>query len=162
MKKLILLVFLRLMQLLTKWGIVILAILLGLSGLTYYMWFAEIFGDFFLFSWHIDYDILLLIFIVIHVGVGFKFFLTRKRIKHWGYDISIGLLILSLTITVISINYPQSLAQMQSKSEVLGIVLILLKLTLLDLIFFKTSLFPYLIFFVHLNSIGENQSHLSL
>lgn len=65
--------FLRLMQLLTKWGIVILAILLGLSGLTYYMWFAEIFGNFFLFSWHIDYDILLLIFIVIHVGVGFKF-----------------------------------------------------------------------------------------
>lgn len=97
---------LRLLQLITKWGIVILAILLGLSGLTYYMWFAEIFGDFFFFSVHIDYDILLLIFIIVHVGIGFKFYLTRKKIKHWKYDMSIGLLILSLTITVLYINYP--------------------------------------------------------
>ena len=106
---------LRLVQRITKWVIIFLTIVTGLSALIYYEWFALIFGDFFLFRVHLDYEIILLIFVIIHVGIGLKFFLWRKKIKHWGYDISIFALILSLTITVLFINKLPSLAPFQVK-----------------------------------------------
>jgi hypothetical protein len=95
---------LRLVQRITKWIIVFLTILTGLSAMIYYEWFALIFGDFILFRFHIDYDIILLIFVIIHVGIGLKFYLTRKKIKHVGFDILIVASILSLTFTVIYVN----------------------------------------------------------
>ncbi len=100
---------LRLIQRITKWGIIILTVLVTLSGLIYYEWFALIFDDFFLFAWHIDYEVILLIFIIIHVGVGSKFFLTRKRIKHWSFDLIIAILIGSLIILSINLNLPSKL-----------------------------------------------------
>lgn len=106
---------LRLVQRITKWGIIILTIITGLSALIYYQWFALIFGDFFLFTWHLDYDLILLIFVIIHVGIGLKFFLTRKKIKHWGADILIGGLILSTLSTVFYINIAPALAPLQVK-----------------------------------------------
>lgn len=106
---------LRLIQRITKWGIIILAILIALSGLMFYEWFAVIFGNVFFFSWHLDLDLALLIFIIIHIGIGSKFYFTRKRIKHWSSDLFIVSLILSLTITVIYINIPAALAPFQIK-----------------------------------------------
>lgn len=104
---------LRLVQRITKWGIIVLTIIIGLSALIYYQWFAVIFGDLFIFTWHLDYDLILLIFVIIHIGIGLKFFLTRKKIKHWGVDIIIGGLIISMISTVFYINIPPVLAPNQ-------------------------------------------------
>jgi len=97
---------LRLLQRITKWGIIILAILISLSGLTYYPWFFAIFGNFFDFSLHIDYDIILSIFIIVHVGIGARFYLTRKKIKQRGVNSSLFFLVLFLSITTIVIDLP--------------------------------------------------------
>lgn len=97
---------LRLIQRITKWGIIILAILIGLSGLIYFEWFALIFGDYFLFDWHIDYDLLLTLFIIIHIGIGAQFYLTRKKINHWGLNLLIFLVCSSLMIVVGVVNIP--------------------------------------------------------
>ncbi|MHA2120917.1 MAG: hypothetical protein ACW990_06900, partial [Promethearchaeota archaeon] len=104
---------LRLIQRITSWGIVIFSILVILSGLKYYQWFAVIFGDFFLFSWHLDYDLLLAIFVILHVVVGSKFYLTRKKIRHWGADLLIILLGISSVITVFIVNAPPRLPPFQ-------------------------------------------------
>jgi hypothetical protein len=104
---------LRLIQRITSWGIVIFAILVILSGLIYYQWFAEIFGDFFLFSWHLDYDLILSIFVIIHVVIGTKFFFTRKKIKHWSAGVLTVMLGSALVISVITINIPPGLAPFQ-------------------------------------------------
>ena len=104
---------LRLIQRITSWGIVILSFLTLISGLKYYEWFAVIFGDFFLFSWHLNYDLLLAIFVIIHVMVGSKFFLTRKKIRHWSADLFVILLGISLVITTLIINTPSRLPPYQ-------------------------------------------------
>jgi len=106
---------LRLIQRITKWGIIILTVLVTLSGLIYYEWFALIFDDFFLFAWHINFEVILLIFIIIHVGVGSKFFLTRKRINRWSFDLIIAILIGSLIILSINVNLPPKPASYQVK-----------------------------------------------
>ena len=62
--------YLRLLQRITKWGIIIFGILISLSGLSYYPWFVAIFGNFFDFTLHIDFDIILSIFMIVHVGIG--------------------------------------------------------------------------------------------
>ncbi|MHA2283485.1 MAG: hypothetical protein ACXAC5_21805 [Promethearchaeota archaeon] len=96
----------RLLQRITKWLIIIFAIITGLSALIYYNWYAVFFDDVFPFGWHLDFDVVLLIFVIIHVAIGSKFFLTRKKIKHWKFDTLIVLLSSTLIITVISINLP--------------------------------------------------------
>lgn len=98
--------FLRLIQRITKWGIIILAIIIGLSGLIYFEWFALIFGDYFHFGWHLDYDLLLTLFLIIHIGIGTQFYLTRKKINHWGLNLLIFISCSSLMITVGVVNMP--------------------------------------------------------
>jgi len=97
---------LRLLQRITKWLIIIFAIITGVSALIYYNWYAVIFDDVFPFSWHLDFDVFLLIFVIMHVALGSKFFLTRKKIKHWKFDALIVLISSTLIITVISVNLP--------------------------------------------------------
>ena len=97
---------LRLFQRMTKWLIIIFAIVTGVSALIYYNWYAVIFDDVFPFGWHLDFDVVLLIFVIIHVAIGSKFFLTRKKIRHWKFDTLIVLLSSTLIITVISLNIP--------------------------------------------------------
>jgi hypothetical protein len=111
---------LRLIQRITKWGIIILTILVSLSGLMYYEWFAVIFDDFLFFSWHLQYDLALVIFVIIHIGVSTKFYFTRNRINHWSSNLFIVSLVLSLTITVIYINIPPELVpnKIQIGSEI--------------------------------------------
>ena len=100
---------LRLLQRITKWGIIILAIIISLSGLTYYPWFVAIFGNFFDFTWHVDFDIILSLFIIIHVGIGARFYLTRRKITHWSVNLSLIFLIISLSLIAIGIDLPTGL-----------------------------------------------------
>ncbi|MHA1472279.1 MAG: hypothetical protein ACTSQW_04185 [Promethearchaeota archaeon] len=97
---------LRLVQRITKWGIIVFAILISLSGLTYYPWFVAIFGNFFEFTLHLDLDLILSMFMIVHVGIGAKFYLTRRKVTHWGVDLSIIFLIFSLLITAFIIDLP--------------------------------------------------------
>ena len=106
---------LRLLQRITSWLIVIFSILVILSGLIYYQWFAMIFGDLFFFTWHLDYNLLLAISVIIHVVVGSKFFFTRKKITHWGVDMAAILIGSSLVITVLIISMPPVLPPFQVK-----------------------------------------------
>jgi len=100
---------LRMIQRITKWGIIILGILLSLAGLSYYPWFVAIFGDFFDFTLHVDFDIILSLFMIIHVGIGARFFLTRRKITHWSADLSLIFLIIFLSIMTILIDLPSGL-----------------------------------------------------
>ena len=97
---------LRLVQRITKWAIIILAILIGISGMLYFEWYALLFGDFFIFDWHIDYNLLLLLFLIVHIGIGAKFYLTRKRINHWSLNLLILVVSSSLMIIVGVVNWP--------------------------------------------------------
>ena len=97
---------LRLFQKITKWGIVFMASLISLSGLSYYPWFNAIFGRILAFSIHVDFDVILSIFMIVHVAIGARFYFTRKRIKHWSANLSLVLLILSLTLLVIFVDLP--------------------------------------------------------
>ncbi|MHA2038679.1 MAG: cytochrome b/b6 domain-containing protein [Promethearchaeota archaeon] len=105
--------FLRLLQRITKWIMIILTFFIGVSGLIYYWWFAVIFENVFIFSWHLDLDLALLITVIFHIGIGSKFFFTRNKINHWGVNLFIGSLILTSTIAVIYINYPPDLLPFQ-------------------------------------------------
>ena len=107
--------FLRLLQRITKWGIIIFGILIGLSGLSYYPWFVAIFGNFFDFTLHIDFDIILSIFMIVHVGIGARLFLTRKKIKQRGANLSIVFLVLFLSIMTIVIDLPPGLGNPEIK-----------------------------------------------
>ena len=97
---------LRLVQRITKWVIIVFAILISLSGLTYYPWFVAIFGNFFDFTLHLDLDLVLSMFMIIHVGIGAKFYLTRRKVTHWGVDLSIIFLVFSLLIAAVATDLP--------------------------------------------------------
>jgi len=102
---------LRLIQRITKWGIIILGILISLSGLSYYPWFVAIFGNFFDFTLHIDFDIFLSLLMIIHVGIGARFFLTRKKITHWSVNLSLVFLIISLSLITFVLDLPPGLGE---------------------------------------------------
>jgi len=102
---------LRLLQRITKWGIIILVIVISLSGLTYYPWFVAIFGNFFDFSLHIDFDLFLSIFMIVHVGIGARFFLTRKKITHWSVNLSLIFLVSTILIMGLIIDLPTGLGE---------------------------------------------------
>ncbi len=108
---------LRLIQRITKWGIIVLAILISLSGLSYYPWFVAIFGNFFEFTLHVDFDIILSLFMIIHVGIGARFFLTRKKITHWSVNLSLIFLIMSLSLITFVIDLPPGLVGNQIRID---------------------------------------------
>lgn len=97
--------------------IIILTILSGLSALIYYEWFALIFADFFIFDFHLDWDLILSIVIIIHVGASSKFFLIRKKITHWSADILILVLSISLIFGAVYLNTAPGPAPFQVKIE---------------------------------------------
>ena len=106
---------LRLFQKITKWGIVVMAILISFSGLSYYPSFYEIFGPILAFSIHLDFDVILSIFMIVHAAIGARFYFTRKRIKHWSANLSLVLLMLSLTLVVILVDLPPGLGNPEIK-----------------------------------------------
>jgi len=107
--------YLRLLQRITKWGIIIFGILISLTGLSYYPWFVAIFGNFFDFTLHIDFDIILSIFMIVHVGIGARFFLTRKKIKQRSANFSLVFLVLLLSTMAIVIDLPSGLGNPEIK-----------------------------------------------
>jgi len=102
-------ILLRLAQKITKWGIIIFAILISLAGLSYYPLFNPILGNFLAFSIHVDFDVILSIFMIIHAAIGARFYFTRKRIKHWSANFSLVSLVLSLIIVAIIVDIPPGL-----------------------------------------------------
>jgi len=100
---------LRLVQRITKWAIIFFACLISLTGLTYYPWFVAIFGNFFDFTLHLDFDYILSMLMIVHVGIGAKFYLTRRKVTHWGVNLSIIFLIFSLLIVAVAIDLPEGL-----------------------------------------------------
>ncbi len=100
---------LRLIQKITKWGIIVMASLISFSGLSYYPSFNAIFGNFLPFSIHLDFDIILSIFMIVHVGIGATFYFTRRRIKHWSANLSLVFLIFSLILVTIFVDLPSGL-----------------------------------------------------
>jgi len=104
-------ILLRLLQKITKWGIIIMASVISLSGLSYYPLTPvnAVLSNFLAFSIHLDFDVILSIFMIIHVAVGARFYFTRKRIKHWSANLSLVLLIFSLTFVVILVDLPLGL-----------------------------------------------------
>ena len=104
---------LRLFQKITKWGIIVMAFLISLSGLSYYPPVNPISFPFIVnflpFTLHVDFDILLSIFMIVHVGIGARFYLTRKKLNHWSINLSLVFLIPSLTLVVIFIDLPPGL-----------------------------------------------------
>jgi len=100
---------LRFFQKITKWIIIVMALLISFSGLAYYPQFYDNFGDLLPFSIHLDFDVILSIFMIIHAAIGARFYFTRKRIKHWSANFSLVSLVLSLIIVVIIVDIPPGL-----------------------------------------------------
>jgi len=90
--------WLRITQQITKWLILIFAVLVILSGISYY---EIILVDLIPFSQHQRYDIFLIISIIFHVMASAKLALKRRRVKSKGSDIAIvliGLIFLILAV----------------------------------------------------------------
>ncbi|MFX0004598.1 MAG: hypothetical protein ACFE9C_11180 [Candidatus Hodarchaeota archaeon] len=94
----------RLIQLITNRVIIILAVLVVISGLGYYEWYAGSIGVVIPFEIHIYYDFSLMVCIIIHVSVGFKFMFIRKRIKQRSSNIFIVLFCVSLIFVITFLN----------------------------------------------------------
>ncbi len=66
----------------TSWLIILFSILVILSGLNGYLWYAETIGKVIPFDWHRRIDFLLTISIIIHVTIGLKFVFIRNQVKN--------------------------------------------------------------------------------
>jgi len=146
---------LRLIQRITKWFIVILAVFVVLPGLVFYPWGFDILGDFFLFSAHLDFDLFLLLLIIFHVGVGFKFYFTRKRIKHWSSNLFIVLLVFSLPITLVAVNLPQELASPKVRIDRLTVKFDPIRVSTVRPDLFQNESFSIFDILVYLDSTGR-------
>ena len=146
---------LRLFQKITKWGIVVMAILISFSGLSYYPSFYEIFGPFLAFSIHLDFDVILSIFMIVHAAIGARFYFTRKRIKHWSANLSLVLLMLSLTLVVILVDLPPGLGNPEIK---IGVTTYRFDPNEIESVrpdLFQEGSFSVFDILVHLNSTGK-------
>ncbi|MCG3221474.1 MAG: cytochrome b/b6 domain-containing protein, partial [Candidatus Heimdallarchaeota archaeon] len=97
---------LRLVQKLSSWLILVFAVLIILSGLNGYVWFANTFGEIIPFTWHTTLDALLTISIFIHIAVGLKFFLMRRRVRKKIIDYTIVLVSVALIAGTIYLQIP--------------------------------------------------------
>ena len=148
-------ILLRTFQKITKWCIIIFAILISLSGLSFYPLFYPILGNILAFSIHVDFDIILSIFMILHVAIGARFYFTRKRIKHWSINLSLVLLIVSLTFVVIFVDLPEGLGNPEIQID--GVIYSFdsneVDSVRSDL--FQNGSFSVFDILVHLNSTGE-------
>lgn len=98
---------LRMFQKITKWGIIVMALIISFTGLSYYPPVNIPFTINFLpFTIHLDFDIILSIFMIIHVAIGARFYFTRHKINHWSANLSLIFLALSLLLTVFFVDLP--------------------------------------------------------
>jgi len=102
---------LRLFQKITKWGIIVMAIPISFTGLSYYPPVNIPFTINFLpFTIHLDFDIILSIFMIVHVAIGGKFYLTRQKINHWSTNLFIIFISLTLTLVVFFVDLPPGIS----------------------------------------------------
>ncbi|MFX0098811.1 MAG: hypothetical protein ACFFCS_04460 [Candidatus Hodarchaeota archaeon] len=73
--------YLRLLQEISKWTILILAIINILTGLTWYPWFVSLTANILEFSPHVRLDEAFTIAIIFHVAIGALINLKRRKIK---------------------------------------------------------------------------------
>lgn len=101
--------FMRIFQQGAKWLILIFAIIVSLSGLNRYAWFAANFGNFISSLYHINLDGVLSISIILHVSVSAKLFIIRKKYTKIWANILIILLGGSLITGVIYLELPRGI-----------------------------------------------------
>lgn len=99
---------LRLIQKIASWGIMITVLLIILSGLNGYVWYANTFGEIIPFSWHRVLDLVLNIFIIIHIAIGLKFLTIRKKLRKQWVNYAIATLTILLLIGAIYLQIPKN------------------------------------------------------
>ena len=100
--------FLRLVQRITSWTIVIAAAGMILTGLNGYPYFAQSLEDVVPFAPHRVFDVLLVSAIIIHVIIGVRFALMRRGVdttKARRFTITLALILL---VTTFSLNLPET------------------------------------------------------
>lgn len=98
--------FLRLVQRISSWVIVIAAVVMILTGLNRYPYIAQLTEFVFPFAPHRVFDILLASAIIIHVVIGIRFALMRRRVNtKVARGITVALL-LTLLVLTLSLNLP--------------------------------------------------------
>ncbi|MHA2424682.1 MAG: hypothetical protein ACXAEF_07825 [Candidatus Thorarchaeota archaeon] len=80
---------LRLVQRVSSWLIVIVALLVIIPGLSGYYVISLALGNVIPFSIHRIFDVILIVVIVVHVSVGIKFVTIRRRMKNRAVDLAI-------------------------------------------------------------------------
>ena len=148
-------IFLRIFQKITKWGIIVMASLISLTGLSYYPWFDAIFGSVFAFSIHIDFDVILSIFMIVHVAIGAKFYFVRRKIKNMGVSFSLVGLMISLSIAVLIIDIPPGVGGPEIKIEATPYSFDPNEVVSLRPDLFQAGSFSVFDILVHLNSTGK-------
>jgi len=98
--------WIRLVQQITKWLILVFSLLIIISGFSHYTWARPLLPDYMLNRIHIVLDIGLTISIITHLMAGFKIMFKRKKIDKLIFDIlilvvGIGLIIGAIALEII-------------------------------------------------------------
>jgi len=74
----------RILQQITKWLMIVFSIMVIFTGLTYYDWFdIPVFEGIFPFTKHLKWDLYLSLTIIIHIMTGAKNYFIRIKFRHW-------------------------------------------------------------------------------
>jgi hypothetical protein len=101
--------WIRILQQLTKWLILIFATLVIISGMNRYEWAVGGLENWMPFRFHRLFDIFLIISMIIHVMTGAKIFFNRQKIKTWWINSIIIVLGLALIAGVLYLEVPRIL-----------------------------------------------------
>ena len=99
----------RLIQKVTSYLIVIFSILVIISGLYNYAWFALKVGEILPFSLHRNFDVYLNLLVIIHVSIGLYFLFSRMKVKRILIKIFAYGIIASLSGGIIYLEIPQKI-----------------------------------------------------
>jgi succinate dehydrogenase/fumarate reductase cytochrome b subunit len=100
--------FLRLVQRISSWAIVIAASGMILTGLNGSLYFAQLLQDVIPFAPHRVFDVLLVSAIIIHVVIGIRFALMRRRVNTKMATRFTVVLSLTLLVLTFSLNIPEA------------------------------------------------------
>jgi len=95
--------WIRLIQQITKWLILVFSFLIIITGFSHYEWTQPFLPEYLLDRIHIFFDIGLTISIIVHLMTGFKIMFKRKKIDKLFVDIMIwfvGIIIIAGAITL--------------------------------------------------------------
>jgi hypothetical protein len=95
--------WLKLVQRLSGWSLLLTALIIFLSGLG---WIGNVLRGIIPFYPHVSYDLLFAISLIIHVALGVKFAINRKKIFGKGVDIMVLVASLSMLLLTAFSEYP--------------------------------------------------------